>query len=112
MEKNLCVYCASGLELDPKYYAAGAELGDRELEAVAKAVVEGQADALLPGGGLVEGEDARLREGGHLGLEVGGRDGHLAGGAVAERADAVVVQRRGHAFTTPFSQRTGTTGRP
>jgi uncharacterized protein (TIGR00730 family) len=27
MEKNLCVYCASGLDLDPKYYAAGAELG-------------------------------------------------------------------------------------
>lgn len=27
MEKNLCVYCASGLELDAKYYAAGAELG-------------------------------------------------------------------------------------
>lgn len=27
MEKNLCVYCASGLELDPKYYAAGVELG-------------------------------------------------------------------------------------
>jgi len=27
MSKNLCVYCASGLELDPKYYAAGATLG-------------------------------------------------------------------------------------
>lgn len=27
VEKNLCVYCASGLELAPKYYAAGAELG-------------------------------------------------------------------------------------
>lgn len=27
MEKNLCVYCASGLELDSKYYAAGVELG-------------------------------------------------------------------------------------
>lgn len=27
MEKNLCVYCASGLELDPKYYTAGEELG-------------------------------------------------------------------------------------
>jgi len=27
MEKNLCVYCASGLELDPKYYAAGEALG-------------------------------------------------------------------------------------
>ncbi len=27
MEKLLCVYCASGLTLDPKYYAAGAELG-------------------------------------------------------------------------------------
>jgi uncharacterized protein (TIGR00730 family) len=27
MEKNLCVYCASGLELEPKYYEAGAELG-------------------------------------------------------------------------------------
>lgn len=27
MEKNLCVYCASGLELAPKYYAAGDALG-------------------------------------------------------------------------------------
>lgn len=27
MEKLLGVYCASGLELDPKYYAAGAVLG-------------------------------------------------------------------------------------
>ncbi len=27
MEKLLCVYCASGKELDPKYYAAGAALG-------------------------------------------------------------------------------------
>ncbi len=27
MEKNLCVYCASGLDLDPKYYAAGEALG-------------------------------------------------------------------------------------
>lgn len=27
MEKMLCVYCASGKELDPKYYAAGIELG-------------------------------------------------------------------------------------
>jgi uncharacterized protein (TIGR00730 family) len=27
MEKLLCVYCASGLELDAKYYAAGAALG-------------------------------------------------------------------------------------
>lgn len=27
MEKLLCVYCASGLDLDAKYYAAGAELG-------------------------------------------------------------------------------------
>ncbi len=27
MEKNLCVYCASGLDLDPKYYAAGEVLG-------------------------------------------------------------------------------------
>ena len=27
MEKNLCVYCASGLDLDPKYYVAGEVLG-------------------------------------------------------------------------------------
>ena len=27
MEKLLCVYCASGKELDPKYYTAGVELG-------------------------------------------------------------------------------------
>jgi uncharacterized protein (TIGR00730 family) len=27
MEKLLCVYCASGTELDPKYYTAGVELG-------------------------------------------------------------------------------------
>ncbi len=27
MEKNLCVYCASGLDLDPKHYEAGQELG-------------------------------------------------------------------------------------
>lgn len=27
MERLLCVYCASGLELDPKYYDAGADLG-------------------------------------------------------------------------------------
>lgn len=27
MERLLCVYCASGLELDPKYYDAGVELG-------------------------------------------------------------------------------------
>ena len=27
MERLLCVYCASGLELDSKYYTAGAELG-------------------------------------------------------------------------------------
>lgn len=27
MERLLCVYCASGLELDSKYYHAGAELG-------------------------------------------------------------------------------------
>ena len=27
MEKLLCVYCASGKELDPKYYAAGVALG-------------------------------------------------------------------------------------
>jgi hypothetical protein len=27
MEKTLCVYCASGLELDSKYYAAGAAVG-------------------------------------------------------------------------------------
>jgi uncharacterized protein (TIGR00730 family) len=27
MEKNLCVYCASGLDLEPKYYVAGEVLG-------------------------------------------------------------------------------------
>ncbi len=27
MERLLCVYCASGLELDPKFYAAGEALG-------------------------------------------------------------------------------------
>lgn len=27
MEKTLCVYCASGLELEPKFYEAGAALG-------------------------------------------------------------------------------------
>ena len=42
MEKTLCVYCASGLELDPKYYAAG--------EAVGRGLAE-RGWALVYGGG-------------------------------------------------------------